>query len=58
MCPEITKVGEKFEARLFDRDGKETWRTAEPMDKAALGNALQAKGCHPTDIHDAFFQAE
>ncbi len=34
------------------------WATAEPLDRASLIAALRERGCHQTDIGDAFYEAD
>jgi hypothetical protein len=34
------------------------WSAAEPMSRDALIAALVARGCHQTDIGDAFYEAD
>ena len=52
----IEKHGDKFDARLFDLDRNEVWRTSAPMEIVELEHTLREKGCHPTDIHDALHE--
>lgn len=51
-------VLERVEARVTPPHGSGAWSTPEPMSVEDLTARLFDHGCHPTDIGDAFFQAD
>ena len=38
--------------------GKVAWSSPEPMSRQALVQLLLSRGCHQTDIGDAFYEAD
>jgi hypothetical protein len=55
----ITKADSGYEAELSPPHGGGTiWRTSGPLGRDALIAVLRDRGCHQTDIGDAFVQAD
>jgi hypothetical protein len=55
----ITRVGgDLYEATLTPPHGGRGWTTPQPMTRDILLQALRERGCHPTDISDAFYDAD
>lgn len=55
----IRRRGTGYEADLMAPDGHVVeWTTPSPMSSDSLIAILQGKGCHPTDIGDAFYEAD
>lgn len=55
----IGKVGSLYAAELMPpHGGGIRWVTPVPLDRAALIDALRSRGCHQTDIGDAFYEAD
>jgi hypothetical protein len=55
----ISRHGTKYEAEVTPpHGGGVQWSTGEPMTRGVLIDALRARGCHQTDIGDAFYEAD
>jgi hypothetical protein len=55
----IKRSGDRYEAEVTPPHGRGVpWSSSEPMTRDELSEALQARGCHPTDIGDAFYEAD
>ena len=55
----ITRVGDLYEASLAPpHGGCIPWSSPQPMTADSLINALRERGCHQTDIGDAFYKAD
>ncbi len=54
MAIQITKIGDKFQAKWSDNDGKLLWSNETPMDRKSLIKTLTAAGCQPIDAYDEF----
>lgn len=59
MAIVIFRAGQRFLADVTPPhcDG-ERWSTPEPMTADELIDALRERGCHQTDIGDAFYNAD
>lgn len=55
---EIRRVGDLYEARVTPPHGSVEWATQVPMSVDELDKRLFELGCHPTDIGDAFYEAD
>jgi hypothetical protein len=55
---EIRRVGDLYEAEVTPPHGSNVWSTPEPMTADDLDKKLFELGCHPTDIGDAFYEAD
>ena len=59
MAIKITCVGDKYLADVTPpHGGGIAWSTAEPLSATELIRELADRGCHPTDIGDAFYEAD
>lgn len=59
MAITISQCGDKYVAEVTPPHcGGIPWATAEPMRAQELVRALTARGCHQTDIGDAFYAAD
>ena len=59
MPIQIRRVGALYEAEVTPPHGRGVpWSTDEPMSTDALVAALLQRGCHQTDIGDAFYEAD
>jgi hypothetical protein len=59
MAIEIEKVDEGYIARVTPPHGSGgTWVSEHPQSAEALAFELLSRGCHQTDIGDAFFDAD
>ena len=59
MAIVITRVGDLYEATTTaPHGGDEPWATSRPMSRGDLIAALRGRGCHQTDIGDAFYEAD
>lgn len=54
----IARVGDLYEATVSPPHSDVAWRSTTPMTADALVNALLDRGCHQTDIGDAFYAAD
>jgi hypothetical protein len=55
----ITRVGGAlYKATLTRPHRGGGWTTPQPMTRDSLIQALRDRGCHPTDISDAFYEAD
>jgi hypothetical protein len=55
----IKRTGTKYEAEVTPPHGRGVpWSTAEPMTRTELIEALRERGCHQTDIGDAFYEVD
>ena len=54
----IRRVGDRYEATVKPPNGNVEWSTTEPMMIDELDRKLVELGCHPTDIGDAFYEAD
>jgi hypothetical protein len=55
----IRKVSGGYEAEVTPPHGQaRVWETASPMSRDDLISALRDRGCHQTDIADAFHTAD
>jgi len=59
MTITISRVGDRYAAEVTPpHGGGIPWAAAEPMTARELARALTVRGCHPTDIGDAFYAAD
>lgn len=59
MAIVIRRLPTGYEADLSPPHGDgQPWRSPEPMEIEELISALLARGCHQTDIADAFDEAD
>jgi hypothetical protein len=59
MPIEIRRVGYLYEASVTPPHGSgRPWSTPHPMSVDDLDRTLLEAGCHPTDIGDAFYEAD
>jgi hypothetical protein len=59
MGIKITRVGLLYEAEVSPPHGNGSrWKTDCPVDAEDLVRSLRKLGCHPTDVGDAFYDAE
>ena len=58
MPIEIRRVGELYEATTTPPHSNVVWSSPEPMTVDDLDKKLVELGCHPTDIGDAFYEAD
>ncbi len=59
MAIAIRRIGNLYEAEVsppHSRSG--SWATPRPMTVDALVRELERRGCHQTDIGDAFYAAD
>lgn len=55
----IRKSGNLYAAEVTPpHGGGVPWTTDEPLDRESLIAALRVRGCHQTDIGDAFYEAD
>lgn len=55
----VKRVGALYTAETMPpHGGEEPWSSSTPMSRAALIQLLRARGCHQTDIGDAFYEAD
>ena len=55
----ITRIGELYEATVSPPHSSEgSWSSPRPMAADLLIEALRERGCHQTDIGDAFYAAD
>ena len=55
----ITRIGQHYSAEVTPpHGGGKPWSTSEPMSTDDLVDALRERGCHQTDIGDAFYDAD
>ena len=59
MAIVIFRMGQRYRANVTPPHCRgEAWSTPEPMTADELVDALRERGCHQTDIGDAFFDAD
>ena len=59
MPIKINRVGRLYEAEVSPPHGRgQPWRSPRPMEIDDLIAALLERGCHQTDIGDAFHEAD
>ena len=59
MATVITRVGDLYEATITPpHGGGEPWATSQPMPRDSVIAALRDRGCHQTDVGDAFYEAD
>lgn len=59
MAIKITRVEEKYLAEVTPpHGGGVAWSTTEPLGASELIRELTSRGCHQTDIGDAFYEAD
>ena len=59
MAIRITRANNKYLARVTPpHGGGIAWSTAEPLGANELIQELKSRGCHQTDIGDAFYEAD
>lgn len=58
MAIEIRRVGDRYEATVTPPHSNVEWSTPEPMTVDELDRKLFELGCHPTDVGDAFYEAD
>jgi hypothetical protein len=59
MPIQVRRVDAEYEAEVTPPHGNgRPWRSAYPMSADDLISALLERGCHQTDIGDAFHQAD
>ena len=54
----IRQIGDVYEAKVTPPHSSTEWATPEPMSVDDLDRKLSDLGCHPTDIGDAFYEAD
>lgn len=54
----IRKTALGYDAEAGSPHTRREWRTKQPTTAADLVAVLRKLGCHPTDIGDAFFEAD
>lgn len=54
----IKKIDGGYVAEVTHPHGGAAWTTPAPLTADALVSELQARGCHQTDIGDAFYEAD
>lgn len=55
----IEKVGDSYSAEVTPpHGGGVPWSSERPLSRDELIAALVARGCHQTDIGDAFYEAD
>jgi hypothetical protein len=55
---EIQKTDDGYAAHVTPPHGRREWTTPHPMTRDDLDRELHGLGCHPTDIGDAFYDAD
>ncbi len=58
MPIKIRRAGDRYEATVTPPHGNVEWATTEPMTVDEFDRKLFELGCHPTDIGDAFYEAD
>ncbi len=59
MAITVRRVDGLYEAEVTPPHGRgNPWKTAAPMGRDELVDALLKRGCHQTDIGDAFYEAD
>jgi hypothetical protein len=59
MAIAIKRVGSLYEATVTRPHGDGSdWTTPRPLTRDELVAALRERGCHQTDIGDAFYEAD
>lgn len=58
MSIKIRRVGTLYSATVSPPHSGVMWSTPKPMQVDELDKKLFELGCHPTDIGDAFFEAD
>lgn len=59
MAIKITRVEDKYLAAVTPpHGGGVPWSTTEPLGASELIEELTSRGCHQTDIGDAFYEAD
>lgn len=59
MTIRIERIGGLYMARVTPPHGSGLfWRSERPVDARELVDQLLARGCHQTDIGDAFYEAD
>jgi hypothetical protein len=58
MSITIHRVGDLYEATVTPPHSQVAWSTPRPMSADALDRQLYEIGCHPTDVGDAFYEAD
>jgi hypothetical protein len=59
MAIVIRRVGLLYEAVVTSPHGRgQAWRTEYALGRSELIDVLRSRGCHQTDIGDAFYDAD
>ena len=59
MAIVVIRVGDLYEATITPPHGDgNAWATPQPMPRDSVIAALRERGCHQTDIGDAFYDAD
>ena len=59
MAIVIKRSGSLYEATITSpHGGGKPWATPQPMSRDSVIAALRDRGCHQTDIGDAFYEAD
>jgi hypothetical protein len=58
MTIRITRVRDQYVAEVTPPHGGGAWTTTEPLGAPELIEELTRRGCHRTDIGDAFYEAD
>jgi hypothetical protein len=59
MAIEISRVGDQYRAEVTPpHGGGSPWTTSAPLGAKELVRELTSRGCHQTDIGDAFYEAD
>jgi len=59
MAITIRRVGDRYSAEVTPpHGGGVPWGTPDPMPARQLTRALLDRGCHQTDVGDAFYEAD
>jgi hypothetical protein len=58
MAIEITLVDGEYTATVSPPHSSTAWSSDKPMSADELDARLRELGCHPTDIGDAFYEAD
>lgn len=59
MAIKITRAADKYLAEVTPpHGGGVPWKTTEPLGAKQLIQELTNRGCHQTDIGDAFYEAD
>jgi hypothetical protein len=59
MAIKITRANDKYLAQVtHPHGGGIAWSTTEPLGANELIQELRGRGCHQTDIGDAFYEAD